>query len=418
MNAHGRRAILTGLVVLLAAGAAACSSTNASTASGDNSSGSSSPATASGNAIPVGFIAPTSGPAPFPTELIAIKGALHYVNGTLHGINGRPLQVNICQTDGTAESNVNCANEFVQQHDVAVLDGYDLADGAEQPILNRAGISDIGVVAGNETVDTAANNFFFGPPDEAFGSGPLQILKQHLGIKSVAFTAPNLPADQTYAKVALLPPAKALGMDVSISYFDPDNTQWAVVADTLAAKHAQMVGTIAASEAQCTSLLEALRAADVQSKIFLGGCSAFVQQAGIKEAAGVLSYTALWQPNMAAHAPKVIQEQLAAYKKAMTAVGGASVTDQHGVAAFATVVDVAEVLAMIKGTITPSTVRHQFFSLKNWQPFLDPPATCNHKQWPGTASCTATMLVTQIAPDGATEPAVGTNGFEPVSPIK
>jgi hypothetical protein len=101
----------------------------------------------------------------------------------------------------------------------------------------------------------------------------------------------------------------------------------------------------------------------------------------------------------------------------MTAVGGASITDQHGVAAFAVVMDADEVLSMIKGPITPSTVKQQFLSLKNWQPFLDPPATCDHKQWPGTATCTATLLVTQIASDGGTEPAVG-SGFQPVSPVR
>jgi hypothetical protein len=38
-----------------------------------------------------------------------------------------------------------------------------------------------------------------------------------------------------------------------------------------------------------------------------------------------------------------------------------------------------------------SVDRH--LSLKNWQPFLDPQATSDHKQWPGTATCTATLLV-------------------------
>jgi branched-chain amino acid transport system substrate-binding protein len=399
------------------AASAACSSSggsHSSQTSGGN--GGSSGTTTSVGSIRVGFIAPTSGPAPYPTETLAIKGAVQYVNSALKGVNGHPLQVDVCQTDGTAEANVNCANGFVQNHDVAVLDGYDLADGAEQPILDRAGISDIGIVAGNETVDTSPNDFFLGPADEAFGSGPLQILHGQ-GVNSIAFAAPNLPADQTYANAALLPPAEKLGVNVSMSYFNPGNTQWAVIAQTLAAKHADMAGTIAASEAQCTSLLGALRAANVSGKIFLGGCSDFVKDAGVSKAQGVLSYTALWQPDMAAHAPKVIQDQLAVYKQAMTAVGGASITDQHGVAAFAVVMDADEVLSMIKGPITPSTVKQQFLSLKNWQPFLDPPATCDHKQWPGTATCTATLLVTQIASDGGTEPAVG-SGFQPVSPVR
>ena len=412
MKALTRRAsrkapVTAAALLLLAITATACSSSGASTAAGTSTTA---------GTVRVGFVAPTSGPQPYPTETAAIQGGLAYVNDTLHGVNGKKLQIDVCQTDGTAQANVNCANKFVSNHDVVVLDGYDLADGAEQPILDRAGISMVGVVASNETQDTSPNDFYFGPSSEAFGTGPTEILKKE-GITSIAFTAPNLPAIQTYVQDALLPPAKKLGVNLSVSYFDASNTNWAATAATLGAKHASLIFSIAASEAQCTSLLQALRAANVTSKIFLGGCSAFVQSLGAQASAGVMSYTALWQPNMAAHAPAVIQAQLAAYKKAMTAIGQASVVDQHGVAAFATVVDADEVLSMIKGSITPATVKQQFLSLKNWQPFLDPPATCNHKAWPGTSTCTATLLLTKIAADGSTEPAVGT-GFQPVGPLK
>jgi branched-chain amino acid transport system substrate-binding protein len=414
------------MLAVLCISVAACGSSKA-TSSGSSATttagttGGSSAATTgpttqtAGSPITVGFDAPTSGASPFPTETIAIKGALKYVNTVLGGINGHPLAIDVCQTDETPETNVNCANTFVQDHVVAVLDGYDYGSGAETPILSRAGIPAIGVVAGNETVDTSPNDFFFGPADEEFASGPLQVLAKQ-GVKSVAFSSPNTPADQDYAKIALIPAAKALGIKLDNSYYNPANTDWAVIADTLVAQHADVVGTVAGSEAQCTSMLEALRAVNVTSKVFLGGCSAFVQSAGIKASVGVLSYTALWQPDFINHAPAVIQAQLEAYKTAMTAVGGASVTDQHGVAAFATVVDVDEVLKMIKGAITPATVKSQFLALKNWQPFLDPPATCDHKEWPGTSTCTASMLVTKIAPDGGTEPDAGT-GFTPISPL-
>ena len=409
-RASRRTSLTVSAVLFLAIAAAACSS------SGGGSTKAGTDSKASGSTIRVGFVAPTSGPEPFPTELAAIKGGLKYVNDTLHGVNGHPLQVDVCQTDGTAEANVNCANTFVQNHDVLVLDGYDLADGAEQPILDRAGISMVGVVASNETTDTSANDFFFGPSSEAFGAGPAEILKRQ-GVTSIAYTAPNLPAIQTYAQDALLPPTKALGLTYSTTYYDPTNSNWAVVAQTLASKHADLIFSIAGSEAQCTSLLQALRAANVTSKIFLGGCSQFVQTLGAKESAGVLSYTALWQPNMSGHAPTVIQHQLDAYKSVMTSIGQGSVVDQHGVAAFATVVDADEVLSMIKGTISAATAKKQFESLKNWQPFLDPPATCDHKQWPGTSTCTATLLVTEIAADGGTE-AAGGAGFQSVAPVK
>ena len=389
----------------------AAGNTATTTAAGNTGS---SVAPASGTPIKVGFVAPTSGTTPFPTETLAIKGAVKYVNSVLGGVNGHPLQVDVCQTDETAQTNVNCANTFVSNGDVVVGDGYDTGDGAEQPILDRAGISLVGVVAGNSVVDQSPNDFFFGPADDAFAFGPFQILKR-LGITHIAFDSPNVAADQTYVSTAIVPAAKASGITVDALYYDPTNTDWAVIASTLLSKNAQMIGTIAGSEAQCSSMLSALRAANAKPQIFLGGCSDFVKTDGVAQAAGVYSYTALWQPDNAAHAPAVIQQQLAAYKTAMTAVNGQSVTDQHGVAAFATVVDLDEVLSMIKGDITPQTVKAQFAGLKNWQPFLDPPATCDHQQFPGESTCTATILVTKIAPDGGTAPATG-QGFQPITP--
>ena len=399
---------------------AACSSGTSSSASAGSTQASGSQASSapaatnvSGGAIKVGFIEPVSGAVTYPTETPALKGAQQYLS-THGGVDGHPLQLVICDSDGTPATATNCANNFVQQHVVMVLDGYDPTDGEQLPILARAGIPMIGVVAYSGVADTNSDAFFFGPASQAFGVGPLQLLHEQ-GINDIAFALADIPADHTYYNLSLAPVAKKLGMTVSMTYYPSTSPNWTVLAATLESTNPQVAGLVAAPEADCTSMFKALRASGYTKPVFLGGCSSFIQAVGPSQATGTFSYTALWQPDMQKYAPPVIQSQLALYGQAMNAIGQGQIGDQHGVAAFASVMDAAEILKMVKGTPTASSALQAIKSLRNWQPFLDPPATCNHEEWPGTSACTNTILVTKVAADGQFQPAVG-NGFQSLNP--
>ena len=79
----------------------------------------SSSAGAASTPVTIGFLGGPGG-----TLLVGVdptvKAAESYINKTLHGVNGHPLKVVVCDDEGTPESVTNCADEFVSDHVSAV----------------------------------------------------------------------------------------------------------------------------------------------------------------------------------------------------------------------------------------------------------------------------------------------------------
>ena len=79
----------------------------------------SSSAGAASTPVTIGFLGGPGG-----TQLVGVdptvKAAESYINNSLHGVNGHPLKVVLCDDEGTPESVTNCADEFVSDHVSAV----------------------------------------------------------------------------------------------------------------------------------------------------------------------------------------------------------------------------------------------------------------------------------------------------------
>lgn len=241
-----RGVVVSGLLVAAVAGLGACGS-------GGGGSGSSSAAAAggggggvvSGGVVEVGLIDPVSGVLPFPSVAVGARAAANYVNKSLGGIGGHQVQIVSCNTDGTPETNVSCANGFVQDKVSFVIDGFDLSSGSELPVLDSAKIPTIGSIADNTTANLSKTSFYFGPASQAFSVGPLYVLHKE-GVKAVAFAAPDDATDQAYFNLDILPVGRQLGMSVSVVYY-PASTgaNWQVIAASLEAKKPQLAGLAA-----------------------------------------------------------------------------------------------------------------------------------------------------------------------------
>lgn len=129
----------------------------------------------SGEPIVVGFINVEGAPiGSIPALRDGAEAARAYINGELDGVDGRPLEFDVCITNGTPESSSACANKMVERGVVSVLGGVDLGSAASLPILAAAGIPYLGMTPllpadlttdGAFTLDpgglgTAANAFF------------------------------------------------------------------------------------------------------------------------------------------------------------------------------------------------------------------------------------------------------------------
>ena len=142
---------------------------------------------------------------------------------------------------------------------MAVFDDYDAGFAAESPILTRAGIPIFGVEVADQHDDNLPSNYFFGPPNEAFAVGPLQIFHQD-GLNKATFTIANVPSGVNYVNDAILPVAKKLGHGRKGHLLRRQLGQLAGRGQQPFAGSPQVTGMIAAAEGDCTSLLKALRA--------------------------------------------------------------------------------------------------------------------------------------------------------------
>jgi branched-chain amino acid transport system substrate-binding protein len=85
------------------------------------------PRPARGEPIRVVMLNQETGPGgSFPELSLAARAAFDFVNQELGGIDGRPVEIEVCDTKFSAEQSLACAQRAVQQQAVAVLGGIDL----------------------------------------------------------------------------------------------------------------------------------------------------------------------------------------------------------------------------------------------------------------------------------------------------
>ena len=350
-----------------------------------------------------------------PPNTEGLAGGLAYVNNVLGGINGHPLKLIMCDSDETPSLEVNCANNFVTKGVVAVFDSYDAGFAAESPILTRANIPIFGVEAADNQDDQSKTDYFFGPPEEAFAVGPLQVFHEQ-GINKVQLTIANVPSAVQFVNEAITPVAKKLGMDVHITYYDSSSVNWQVVANSLLSASPKLTGIIAGPEGDCTSLLKALRTDGFTGPILMGSCSAYVK-ADPTGAVNTYSYSAGWLPSLTTAAPAVVQKQIVAYNTAMAKAGypDTNALGQWAVNSFSGLVDFHDALAAATAPYTITTVRADLEKVANYQSFMGPVETCNHLEWPGTASCNKDLLLVKVA-SGDVYQSVEPGGFAPLDP--
>lgn len=369
----------------------------ATAATGTAASGSTGGHAATGTPILLGVAEPDRGAGNLGSSMgPGLDGGLYYVNHVLGGINGHPIKTDMCNSDGTPPVEVNCANKFVSDGVAAVFDDYDEAFAAEHPILARAEIPIFGVEAADSQDDTSSYDYFFGPPEEAFAVGPLQVFHEK-GMNNISLTIANAPSAVQYVDEAINPVAKKLGMNVKVTYYDPNSANFQVIASSLLSGNPQMTGIIAGPESDCTSLLKALRTDGFSGPVLMGSCSAYVK-ADPSGAVNTYSYSAGWLPSLATAAPAVVQTQIKAYNSAMAHTGHSDTATlgQWAVNSFSGLVDFHDTLKNVSGPYTASTIMAAFPKVANYQSFMGPMENCTHQEWPGTASCNKDLLLVKV----------------------
>src|SRR6187200_1906286 len=80
---------------------------------------------ATGTPVTLGLLNLESGPVTFPEYRQAAEAAAKYINDYKGGINGHPIKIVSCATDGQPATSARCANQVLDKKPVAILGGAD-----------------------------------------------------------------------------------------------------------------------------------------------------------------------------------------------------------------------------------------------------------------------------------------------------
>jgi branched-chain amino acid transport system substrate-binding protein len=189
--------------------------------SGSGSASGSSPGTGSAaaaeSAIVVGAINQGTGqPVAYPGYADGMTAAVGYIN-SLGGVDGHPLKLDLCTTNGTSTSTQACAEQMVQAKPLFVTVGLDNNMGVAYPLLSAAGIPVLGGTPVTGPDFTAKKDvFFFEGGSVSVLPGAADFITKYLPqVKKVGIIVLQIPA-----AIAVVPdvttPLKAAGVTPTV----------------------------------------------------------------------------------------------------------------------------------------------------------------------------------------------------------
>lgn len=371
---------------------------------GDSAAPSASGNKATGTPIKIGLLNPSNGPVTQPGVDTGAKAAISYINDSLGGIDGHPIDLVDCAVDVSApESTIGCANQFVQAGVVTVIDGFDAASSAALPILKSANIPLVGQIPFDSVTGSSADNrVYFGPPQASFLVGVMQSLKQQ-GKNSLTLANVDVAsAHQTFDRI-LSPLGAQLGLEVSSIYYSPTNPNYTALASTISSGNPDVGGLMTSqTDANCTKLAQSLQSVGFKGVMFLAACTDFIDSMGAK-AVGAQTYSPIWLPPANDSAPAPIQENLSTATKYIDDQDGSGGFYAYGT--FATLVDFAKTLSAAKpAEYTGPSILTALKAVTGYQSFLGPVLGCGKATSP---NCTTEMYIFEVTGDKKTEPVGG-----------
>ena len=369
-------------------------------AQGDGATQSDRTSTATGEPILVGFLNQSQGATAFPDFGAGAAPAVAHINAN-GGVNGRPLELKSCDTDGSPTASVNCANTFVQNNVTAVVMGIDLSSDSALPILEGADIPLIGHTSFGPKQSSSPNAFFFGAANDGYWASPIVALSQEYDVKSVAVVVEDSAFYRGYIEEATTPTAESLGVDLEVEYYSAATPNYTSSFAAATSDQPDAV-LIYGSESQCTGLVSAGSTLGYTGKVFAGTCSAFIKS-DPASAEGVLTNGDLYLPDDLSTVPDRQAEEVQTYVDAMEGVEPEYVNAFSAIT-FSGFMDFASALSGIDGEITPPAILQAIGGLRDAPSFMGQSISCDGQQWPAQAAVCTGGLITYEVRDGKRVP--------------
>jgi branched-chain amino acid transport system substrate-binding protein len=352
--------------------------------------------------ITIGFKNLEGGPISLTQIRIGFEEGVKYVNEQLGGINGHPIKIDFCKVDGSPESSIKCANQFIESRVAVIVQGVDPSADAALKIEKEAGLAQVALTAmGPQQQQDVGHSFVFASPGAAANLGALVAMK-NAGAKKVRFFQDDSPSGRQNNDKLLKPAAKKLGMDADTIFFPATGADWTSLLATAMSTKPDGLGTLVLGESGCAAMVSAISKAKFKGVVLAGQCKQYVKTVGVEKAVGVLTFADQYPPDIAASAPKVTAGNLQIYQDRMTRAKHQDLIDGFAQNGFGLAVDLKTALSGNRGAFTKSSVTTTLKSAKGSR-FMAGQFNCDGTVWPNSSSCSMGMLVMRQKADGARE---------------
>ena len=204
----GYRGRATVLVALLTAAALAVGVSSAGAQSTGTGTGK-----AKGDPIVIGIYTPADNSTFTAPELIdGTNAAVQYVNSSLAGIGGRPIQLETCKSDYTAPGLTVCANKLFQKNPLIIIPGPDAAALTVQSIFNDTKIPLIGGASFTPPEYTSPTRAVFNGFSASLFPAMVHFAVDKLGAKKLTALSVDDPSNVIIKSIFMDPIAAANGL--------------------------------------------------------------------------------------------------------------------------------------------------------------------------------------------------------------
>lgn len=381
--------LTTAVVVGMAVSLTACGSSDSGTspAAQTSSSGAASAAPApTGEPIVLGMMNQENTPAgSFPEIRVADQAAVDYINKSMGGINGRPLSLETCITNGSPESSASCANQLVGKKPLVITSGIDFGTAASLPVFVKASLPYVGGIPLLPTELTSPDSFMFsGGSTSAFPAQAAYIAEEQKAKKvNVLYTdnPSGLAAATKYGQKVL----ESYGItDVKLTAEKADAADFTAAVTKVAQGSPDAVMVLFSGQG-CSRIMQAAGSLGLTSKTkfyYPGSCAGSeIIKAGGSGAEGARFNTDNLLLNDSDPDIKVFKDAMKA-----NAPAGAS-QSSFAQSGFSSVMNIAALLkGLPTGSVTSQGLVDALKATKDQHNFMSHPYTCDGKQVPGATS--------------------------------
>lgn len=349
------------------------------------------PTKATGEPIRLGMINQENTPAgSYPELSQAVMAATTFINEQMGGVNGRPIEVDVCNTQFSAEGSTACGQRYVEEGVPAVLGGIDVFGNAIDT-LNENGVPFIGGIPVSTQSVQSPNSFQWSGGSWGATVAFATFATKELGAKKIAIVYGDFGSIAHSAEVGKAVAERA-GAEVQLVPYPIMSTDISSALTAAAASEPDAVFLLA-SDAGCRAGFDGLASLGLDADLFfVGACAvpSIIAEAGPAKTNDVYFNVEGPIADSSDHDMALYSGIIGEYGDGLDPIGAGTVT-------FRAFMNLYLVLNEVGDDITPESITTALRGKVDAPSFGGHDYTCDGKQFEGLpAMCSPQQVIAQM----------------------